>query len=269
MAADYYELLGVGHDASEDELKRAYRQRARELHPDSTGGDQRRSVKFKETTARLRGAARSRAQAPLRHVRSRRRRRVGPERWATYSAGIWATFSGRSSAGAAAAQRAYRAGPAGSDAETVLTLTFHEAVFGASKEMTRRHGGLLRRRARAAGRGRVRPRPGATTAAGAGEVRRVRQSILGQVVTAFPCNRCGGNGEVVTSPCPDCRGEGRPSETEDLHRRHPRGRRPRLDLAPGRARIGGPAGRARRATSTSTWLWPPTRGSSARATTSW
>jgi molecular chaperone DnaJ len=40
----------------------------------------------------------------------------------------------------------------------------------------------------------------------------VRQSILGQVVTATPCRRCGGNGEVINSPCPDCRGDGRITE---------------------------------------------------------
>jgi molecular chaperone DnaJ len=41
----------------------------------------------------------------------------------------------------------------------------------------------------------------------------VRQSILGQMVTASPCNRCGGLGEMIASPCPDCRGEGRRTET--------------------------------------------------------
>ena len=57
-------------------------------------------------------------------------------------------------------------------------------------------------------------RPGTTPVpcsqcGGAGEVRRVRQSILGQMVTASPCPRCGGMGEEIASPCPDCRGEGR------------------------------------------------------------
>jgi molecular chaperone DnaJ len=51
-----------------------------------------------------------------------------------------------------------------------------------------------------------------TECGGAGQVRRVRQSILGQMVTAGPCHRCGGRGQVVTSPCPHCRGEGRRTE---------------------------------------------------------
>lgn len=47
---------------------------------------------------------------------------------------------------------------------------------------------------------------------GSGELRRVRQSLLGQVVTASPCHRCGGRGQEITEPCPDCRGEGRRTE---------------------------------------------------------
>ena len=53
-----------------------------------------------------------------------------------------------------------------------------------------------------------------TTCRGAGEVRRVRQSILGQMVTASPCPRCGGTGEEIPSPCPDCRGDGRRTEEQ-------------------------------------------------------
>ena len=47
---------------------------------------------------------------------------------------------------------------------------------------------------------------------GAGELRRVRQSLLGQVVTSVACARCSGTGEMIPNPCPDCRGEGRRME---------------------------------------------------------
>ena len=52
--------------------------------------------------------------------------------------------------------------------------------------------------------------------AGAGVVQRVRNSILGQMVTSMPCTRCNGMGTRIDSPCADCRGEGRRNETTTL-----------------------------------------------------
>jgi molecular chaperone DnaJ len=211
VAADYYELLGVGHDASEDELKRAYRQRARELHPDSTGGDPEAEVKFKQTTV---------AYEVLRDPERRRRYDMfGPDGVDAQSQTMGDVFGGDlgdllgAFFSGGTRQRGPRSGPVrGSDAETILALTFHEAVFGASKEMSVETAVAC---SACEGSGAT---PGTTATrcdecAGTGETRRVRQSILGQVVTAFPCNRCGGNGEVISSPCAECRGDGRRAET--------------------------------------------------------
>jgi molecular chaperone DnaJ len=211
VAADYYELLGVSHDASEDEMKRAYRQRARELHPDSTGGDPEAEIKFKETTL---------AYEVLRDPERRRRYDMfGPDGVDAQSQTMGDVFGGDlgdllgAFFSGGARQRGPRSGPVrGSDAETVLSLTFLEAVFGTSKEMSVDTAVAC---SACEGSG---ARPGTTATrcddcGGSGETRRVRQSILGQVVTAFPCNRCGGNGEVISSPCPECRGDGRRLET--------------------------------------------------------
>ena len=108
------------------------------------------------------------------------------------------------------------AGPrSGADAEVRLDLEFAEAVFGSRKEISVR---LPATCTGCAGRGTA---PGTdpetcVDCQGAGELRRVRQSLLGQVVTSVACSRCGGTGEMITHPCPQCRGEGRRMEESTL-----------------------------------------------------
>ena len=74
---------------------------------------------------------------------------------------------------------------------------------------------------------------------GAGELRRMRQSILGQVITAVPCQRCQGTGQFIEHPCADCRGEGSPNEHRTLTVDIPAGVDEGLDPPPVRSRPGG------------------------------
>src|SRR5207249_3223075 len=107
-----------------------------------------------------------------------------------------------------------RTGPMrGNDLEVQLELTFEEAVFGSQREVQLRAPAVC---ATCQGSG---ARPGTfpsrcSQCGGTGELRRVRQSILGQMVTSSPCPRCAGLGQEITTPCPDCRGEGRRTETK-------------------------------------------------------
>jgi molecular chaperone DnaJ len=180
------------------------------LHPDSTGGDEQAEHQFKEMTL---------AYEVLRDPERRRRYDMfGPDGAEAQGSQMGDMFGGDlgdllgAFFNGGQNPRRQRTGPMrGSDAETVLNLTFREAAFGSSKEMSVDTSVSCDT---CEGSG---ARPGTTATrcdncGGAGEVRRVRQSILGQVVTAFPCNRCGGNGEVVSSPCADCRGQGRRNE---------------------------------------------------------
>ena len=205
MAADYYALLGVGRDASDEEIKRAYRQKARELHPDSTGGDATAEARFKEVTL---------AYEVLRDPERRARYdRFGPEgvdmslgnmAGSFFGGGLTDIFDAFFGGGPQ-----HRSGPIrGSDAEVVLQLDLREAVFGAARQVSVEEPVVC---TTCTGSG---SRPGTTAVRcpecqGTGELRRVRQSILGQVVTAVPCGRCQGLGEAISSPCPDCRGDGR------------------------------------------------------------
>ncbi len=218
MAADYYELLGVSRNASDDEIKRAYRRMARELHPDRTGGDAVAEARFKEVT---------RAYEVLRDPERRARYdRFGPEGvdgpgvpggadafFGTSFGDLFdAFFGGAPSAGS----RRRRGGPSrGADGEIVLEIDFREAVFGARREVEA-EGPVVCSECRGSGAREGTTAIRCTSCGGSGEVRRVRQSILGQVVTAAPCQRCGGTGESIPSPCPTCRGEGRVVERRTL-----------------------------------------------------
>jgi len=221
VADDYYALLGVSPNATEDEIKRAYRRLARELHPDSGHGDPVAEERFKEVTQ---------AYEVLRDPERRRRYDMfGPEVARGAGAGpggvsdpfggglgdIFDAFFGGAAGGPFGGGRG-RAGPLrGADVEVSLQLEFAEAVFGTHPEITVRVPVVCET---CGGSG---ARPGTTPTRcsqcdGTGEVRRVRQSILGQMVTASPCNRCGGLGEEITSPCGDCRGEGRRNDERRL-----------------------------------------------------
>ncbi|MDP1793730.1 MAG: molecular chaperone DnaJ [Acidimicrobiales bacterium] len=209
MPTDYYELLGVTRSASADEIKRAYRQLARELHPDANPDDQSAHDRFKEV---------SQAYETLSDPDKRQRYDMFG---ATGGAGgtnpndifggglgdIFETFFGGGFGGGGG-----RSGPMrGADAEIVIDLGFEEAVFGAEKEITLRLP-VTCTTCQGSGSADSAPPATCTNCGGAGEVRRVRQSILGQMVSSSPCNACGGLGTVITSPCADCRGEGRRTE---------------------------------------------------------
>ena len=206
MAQDFYELLGVGRAATEDEIKRAYRRLARELHPD-TSGDAESEARFKEVTL---------AYETLRDPERRRRydmfgpdgERLGqPGPGDVFTAGFGDLFNAFFAGGGFGAPTANTT-RRGEDVEVTLDLRFEDAVFGAERPITFR--GVVAC-ATCSGSG---ARPGTspvtcTQCGGSGQQRRVRQSILGQVVSTTPCNRCRGIGEVIESRCADCRGDGR------------------------------------------------------------
>ena len=211
MATDYYELLGVSRTATADEIKRAYRRLARELHPD-TNPDPSAEERFKEVAL---------AYETLSDPDRRRRYdQFGPEGM-TGGAGfdpfagsglgdIFEAFfgGGGGSPFGGGRTRGPSGPPRGADMELAVDLDFTDAVFGASKDITLRLP-VACGTCEATG-----AKPGTSAqvcgeCGGSGQVRRVRQSILGQMVTAGPCTRCGGIGEMIPEPCPTCRGEGR------------------------------------------------------------
>lgn len=215
---DYYAILGVSRNATEDDIKRAYRKLARELHPDRHAGTPAAAGTNEERFKLV-----NRAYEALKDPERRRQYDMfGPDGerasdpFAGFAGGglgdIFDAFFGGAAgpfAGRGAARRA--SPPRGENVEAMLDLEFAEAVLGAEKEVTVRAAMACET---CSGTG---ARPGTTpttcgTCNGTGEMRRVRQSLLGQMVTSSPCPRCGGTGQEIPSPCPDCRGQGRRTE---------------------------------------------------------
>lgn len=208
--ADYYELLGVSRTATADELKKAYRRKAMELHPD-TNPDPTAAEEFKAV---------SRAYAVLSNPDLRARydrfgeagvgQGAGPSMDDLFGGGLGDLFSSLFGGGGfgTTGRRGPSGPPRGRDMETVATVTFEQAVFGATVPITMR---VPQRCEDCGGTGAGSGTKPVTCVdcGGSGQVQRVRQSLLGQMVTTSPCPRCGGLGQVVVTPCPTCRGEGR------------------------------------------------------------
>jgi len=209
--ADYYELLGVGRDANPDDLKRAYRRKARELHPDANPGDETAEARFKEV---------ARAYETLSDPGRRQTYdtygtdQPGAGGQAGFDGGlgdIFSMFFGDGFGGAGS--RGPSGPPRGPDLEVRAELDFTDAVFGAEVPVT------VRAAVPCEPCGASGAAPGTlpqtcADCGGAGQVQRVRQSILGQMVSTGPCPRCGGTGSTIPEPCPSCRGEGRVTDTK-------------------------------------------------------
>jgi molecular chaperone DnaJ len=212
--ADYYDLLGVRRDASVDEIKRAYRQRARELHPDANPGDPSAEERFKEV---------ARAYEVLSDPDQRARYdRYGEAGVSGPAAGGFDPFGGMGGMGGLGdlfesvfGMSGFGGGPAGpprgQDLEATVDLTFEEAVFGATAPVTVRTAVTCVICSGSGAGGGTSPVT-CLECGGSGQVRRVRQSLLGQMVTTGVCPRCSGLGQVIATPCPTCRGDGRTIE---------------------------------------------------------
>ena len=207
MPNDFYEVLGVARDATDDEIKKAYRQLARQYHPDANAGDPASEARFKEISV---------AYDTLRDPEKRRRYDMygaqgvgaGDPGMGGFDFGVSDLFDAFFGGGFGGGTRGPAGPPRGPDAEVHLVLDLEEAAFGATKpvelrmpvECERCHGSGCE--------------PGThpstcRTCSGAGEVRTVRRTILGQMMTATPCAACRGTGREILSPCRDCRGDGR------------------------------------------------------------
>ncbi len=210
--ADFYATLGVARDATDDEIKNAYRRLATQYHPDRNGGSKEAEEKFKEITeaydvlrdpqkraaydrygeAGLRGGG---GGAGFHHVDLSEALNIFMR---DFGFGDLFGQAGRPQAGPRS----------GADVKVDLVLTLPEVATGVTKTVKIK---LLDPCERCGGSGAERgTRPKrCATCNGVGEVRRAQRSFFGQFVSVAPCPTCSGEGVVISAPCKACRGEGR------------------------------------------------------------
>jgi molecular chaperone DnaJ len=208
---DYYGLLGVRRDATPEELKRAYRKLARELHPD-VNPDAAAQDRFKEVTT---------AYEVLTDPEKRRIVDLGgdPLSQGAGTAGnpfsgfggfgdvFEAFFGGGGATMGGGRGRRTRVRP-GADALLQMALTLEEAAFGVRRELTVETAVVCETCHGSGCAPATTPRT-CQTCGGAGEIQSVQRSFLGQVMTTRVCSACSGTGEQIPSPCPTCGTEGR------------------------------------------------------------
>lgn len=240
---DYYEVLGVPRDASEKDIKSAFRRMARELHPDVNPDDPTAEERFKEV-------------AEAYEVLSDAEQRARYDRFG--HAGVHGAGGGPGAQGFGSFQDIFdaffgggdifggSAGPqAGDDILVATAVSFVESATGTEVEVDVDR---VEECETCDGSGAA---PGSavrtcSTCQGQGQVRQVVNTALGQMVRARPCPACGGRGREIDEPCGDCRGRGRVRRRSAVPVKVPAGiatgQRIRLSGRGGAGEHGAPAG---------------------------
>jgi molecular chaperone DnaJ len=204
VATDFYALLGVARDATPEEIKKAYRKLARELHPD-VNPDLEHQERFKMVTA---------AYDVLSDPEKRQMYDLGGDPRASGGGGfnqgfdfgdiMDAFFGGGGGGQRGPRTRARR----GQDALIRIQIELDVAVFGSTRELTVDTAATC---GACTGAGTA-PNSETVTCVmckGRGEIQQVQRSFLGQVMTSRPCPQCQGFGQTIPHPCPECAGDGR------------------------------------------------------------
>lgn len=223
MPTDYYTVLGVERGSDEGEIKRAYRALARKFHPDVAQDKAAAEARFKEINEAY-------------EVLSDPQKRSMYDRFGHTTNGGGSGMGGFGPFGASEgftdifdmffgsrSATTRPSGPArGADLRYDLQITLEDAFRGAEREISFHH---LAACESCRGSG---AKPGTLIVScdrcgGSGVVRAARQTPLGQFVTQTTCNKCGGAGQMIPSPCETCRGSGRQERTRTIKVKIPAG----------------------------------------------
>lgn len=225
---DLYEVLGVSRNASQDEIKKAYRKKAIQYHPDKNPGDKEAEERFKEIAE---------AYAILNDSEKRSRYdRFGHS--ATSGAGDFGGFSNIEDIfsafgdifgggfgdifGGGGSRRRRRTENRGGDLQIQLRLTLEEIATGVTKKIKVKKY-VTCHTCNGNGSSKDSRPVQCPVCHGTGEMRQVTQSLFGQMVNITTCNRCNGRGSIISDPCRTCNGDGRVSGNKEIEINIPAG----------------------------------------------
>ena len=226
MPRDYYEVLGVDKGASDDEIKKAFRQQAKKYHPDLHPGDKEAEAKFKEINEAysiLSDPDKKSKYDQFGHAGVDPNGFGGGGGYGAYDVDLGDLFSSIFGGGFGGGSSRKRNGPSrGSDLKYRMSLEFMEAAFGLERDIQITKEDLCKA---CGGSG---AQPGTTpetcpTCRGAGRVQQQTQTLFGMTMVTKTCPTCSGRGTVIKTPCTQCRGRGRMKTSKMLHVKIPAG----------------------------------------------
>lgn len=224
--SDYYEILGVGKDATKDEIKSAFRKMARKLHPDVNKAPDA-EVKFKELGKAYETLMDDNKRATYDRYGEDGLNNAGFDSQGPFANGfgdlndIFESFFG--GFGFGGSRRVDPNAPQrGENLRLDIELSFEEAVFGVEKEVKIDH---LETCPTCHGTG---AKEGCEpticpTCGGRGQVQQSTRTVLGNISQIVTCPTCHGKGKIISQPCPDCHGEGRKNVEKKLNIKIPQG----------------------------------------------
>jgi len=233
---DYYEVLGVGRDASTDDIKKAYRKLALQYHPDRNPGDTGAEEKFKEATEAyeiLRDSDKRARYDKFGHAGLSGTGAGGFEGFGGFDLsdalrafmrdfGGFGGFEDFFGTGSRSRGGRGKRGMRGNDLQVRLKLKLSEVADGVSKKIK------VNRKVtcpQCAGSGAKdsSSKQACPTCNGTGELRQVSRSLFGQFVNITACPTCNGEGSIIKNPCPKCNGDGRIKGSKSVEMKIPGG----------------------------------------------